>query len=77
MGMLSLKPPLDIEDFERVEEDYLRNRYANTKAPSLAHMLKIADEWREAGCTPVFLVVNEEPTIIACFSLETFGKYTN
>lgn len=74
---MKIIPPADIEDFERVEESYLRKRYEVTKVPSLGSILKMADEWREAGCTPAFVVVNDEPTVIACVSEESFGKYIN
>ena len=72
---MKIVPPADIEDFEQVEEEHLRNRYDVTKAPSLGHMLKMADEWREADCTPVFIILQEDPVVIAVVAKETFGKY--
>ena len=74
---MKIIPPASIEDFDRVEESFLRKRYEITKAPSLENILKMADEWREAGCTPAFVVVNEEPILIMCVAEETFGKYIN
>jgi hypothetical protein len=74
---MKVQPPADIEDFEQVEEEYLRNRYENTRAPALGSMLKMADEWREAGCTPRFIIMSETPLSIACVAEETFGKYIN
>jgi hypothetical protein len=64
----------DLDDYERVDEDRLRDQAATTKSRSLARLLAVADEWREAGCTPVFIIAREDPTIIACVAEETFGK---
>lgn len=74
---MKILPPANIDEFERIPEEQLRKRYAVTQAPSLGHILKMADEWRAAGCTPAFLIVNDEPTIIACVSEESFGKFIN
>lgn len=65
----------DLEDYEQIEEDHVRARAELTKSASLAHLLKIADEWRAADCTPVFIVFQEDPMILACVSEESFGKY--
>ena len=67
----------ELDDYERIEEDRIRLRAETTKSKSLKHLLKIADEWREAGCTPVFIIAQEEPMIIACVAEETFGHPSN
>jgi hypothetical protein len=65
----------DLEDYEQIDEERIIQRAKETKSKSLNHLLKIAAEWREAGCSPVFIVAQEEPMIIACVAEETFGKY--
>jgi hypothetical protein len=64
----------DLDDYEHMDEEFLRNRAATTKSKSLMQLLEVADEWREAGCTPVFIVAQEEPMILACVALESFGR---
>jgi hypothetical protein len=67
----------DIDDYEHIDEERIVQRAKETKSKSLNHLLKIAAEWREAGCTPVFIIAQDEPMIIACVSEETFGKLYN
>lgn len=68
---------LDLDDYDQVEESQIRARAAVTKSKNLEQLLKVADQWREAELTPVFIIAQDEPMIIACVSLETFGKAFN
>lgn len=67
----------DLDDYERIDENRLRTEAVSTKSRSLNKLLEVADEWREAGCTPVFIVISENPDIIACVSEETFNRDYN
>jgi hypothetical protein len=64
-----------LDDYERVDEKNVQTQASMTGSKSLKRLLRIADQWREAGCTPVFIIYQEEPTILACVSEETFGKF--
>lgn len=64
-----------LEDFERIEESEIKARAEATGADSLDKLLRVATEWREAGCTPVFIIAQYNPTVIACVAEETFGQY--
>jgi len=64
-----------LDDYERVDEKNVQTQASMTGSKSLKRLLRIADQWREAGCTPVFIIYQEEPTILACVSEETFGCY--
>lgn len=64
----------DLDSFEQIDEAVIRQRAEETKDKTLLHLLKIADEWREADCTPVFIVAQYNPTAIAVVAEETFGR---
>lgn len=72
-------PDATLEDFEHVEEARIRTQVAmgGKSNKNLRMLLEVADEWREAGCTPVFIVAQEEPMIIACVAEETFNRPYN
>ncbi len=63
-----------LDDFDHIEEDVLRQKAENLKSASLIELLRIGQEWRDAGCTPVYIVYQENPTILACVAEETFGR---
>ncbi len=67
----------DLEDYEHIDEERIRARAKETKSKAMMRLLAVAEEWRAAGCTPVYIIVQEEPTIVACVSKETFGKDPN
>ena len=63
----------DLDDYEQIPEDQVRSRAAESR--SFRQLLQVAREWREADCTPVFIVAQNDPMVIACVSIESFGKY--
>lgn len=63
----------DLDSYEQVEESVIQQRAEATKDKSLLHLLKIAQEWRDADCTPVFIIAQHDPMVIAVVSEETFG----
>lgn len=67
----------DLDEYEQIDEERIVQRAQETKSKSLNRLLAVAAEWREAGCTPVFIVAQDEPMIIACVSEETFNKPYN
>lgn len=64
----------DLEEYEQIDEKLIRQRAEMTRSKSLNHLLEIAEEWREADCTPVFIVAQNDPMVIACVAIERFGK---
>lgn len=67
----------DLEDFDQISEEAIRTEIALGDS-SLKGLLAIADEWREAGMTPVFIGVGSGKSYkIGCVAKENFGKYVN
>jgi hypothetical protein len=74
--------PRTLDDFDVIPEERIRSMAATSGLSgknSFTRLLKIADEWREAGCTPVFIIADdrEEDMVIGCVAEETFGRYLN
>lgn len=69
-----------LDDYEQLPEEYVRN-LAATSGPgnTFLGLCEVADEWKAANCTPVFILASErgESMMIACVAAESFGKYLN
>lgn len=75
---MTFKP--DLDDFDQLDEDKIRSMAAmNSPGNSYETLLKRADEWRECGCTPIFIVASRQNDnlIIGCVARETFGINLN
>jgi hypothetical protein len=71
------EPTNAVDNFTQIDEEAIRGAAltANDSKSSWNKLLKIAHEWREAGCTPVFIVIpNTDGNVIGCVSRETFDK---
>jgi hypothetical protein len=70
---------LNLDDFAQVPEERVRAMCAQNggERSSFYELLKIADEWRAAGCTPIFIVTDdsEDHYMMACVAQECFGTY--
>jgi hypothetical protein len=70
-----------LDDFETLDEERVRQMAATSGSgkKTFIALLKLHDEWKEAGCTPVFIIAadREEDMVLACVAKETFGKYLN
>lgn len=71
-----------LDDFDTISEDRIRNMAATSGVDgkrTFTKLLDIAQEWRAAGCTPVFIIADdqEERMVIGCVAEETFGRYLN
>jgi hypothetical protein len=64
---------MSLDDFPQISEELLRTQADLLESENLWRLLKIADEWRACGCTPVFIYFG--PSTLGCVSVETFGKH--
>lgn len=64
----------DLDAYEHIDEETIRKRAEETNDRALKHLLKIAEEWREADCTPVFIIAQYDPAVVAVVARETFGQ---
>lgn len=72
---MSVEDPFD--NVHEIDEDVIRSAAIHTGGTdnSFHKLLKIAEEWREANCTPVFITIpNTDGSAIGCVSRETFNR---
>ena len=69
---------MDLNDYDQISEEQIKNAAITTGSDNFKKLLKIADEYREAGCTPRIIVWSkDDDNILACVAEETFGKKLN
>lgn len=60
-----------------IDEEVIRAAAVHTggKDNNFHKLLKLAEEWKEADCTPVFITIpNSDGDVIGCVSRETFDR---
>lgn len=65
------------EYVQELDEEVIRSAALHTggKDNNFYRLLKIAEEWREVNCTPVFITIpNTNGDVIGCVSRETFDR---
>lgn len=71
-----------VDDFDQIDESEIQSMAvaAGGKKNAFKRLLTIAQEYKDADCTPVFIIVKdggEEGSILACVAKETFGRMLN
>jgi hypothetical protein len=66
-----------LEDYTQLDERTIVDQFEKTGSKNLGKLLKIAKAWRSANLTPVFIMMSEEPPIVACVAEERFGQFVN
>lgn len=70
-----------LDDYETLDEDRVRHMAATTGSGknTFIDLLEIHRQWKEAGCTPVFIMAHEtdDRMVLGCVAKETFGQWLN